>query len=166
MVAAAESGTIVTGDKFGSFTLKFGSYSHLVSGEKIDLVWQPTYLSKDKGGNAILTLWLASSETANTSSNQELSWFSDGTESYNQSAPGHKVAYSENGGTWQVESNTYDGSYIRHAMVKGEYLNSNGSWKFANSFGAAIPDNHAHIAYNGTRVTPPAESTQIGRAHV
>ena len=159
MVAAAESGTIVTGDKFGSFTLKFGSYSHLVSGEKIDLVWQPTYLSKDKDGNAILTLWLASSETANTSSNQELSWFSDGTQSYRPGG-GSPKAFNDEGVTATVESNCYDGSYIRFAMIKGKYLNSNGSWKFASAFGSAIPDNKKHICYSGTRMKqPPAEST-------
>lgn len=158
MVAAAEGGTIITGNKFGNFTLKLGSYNHKTTGDKTDLVWQPTYLSTDSDGNAILTLWLASSESANTSSNQEISWFSDGTESYRESS-GKMKPFNDEGVTANVESNTYAGSYIRFAMVKGNYLNSNGSWKFANSFGAAIPDNKTHRAYSGTRITPPDEST-------
>ncbi|MDE5897051.1 MAG: hypothetical protein K2H43_04480, partial [Clostridia bacterium] len=158
MVAAAEGGTAITGNNFGDFTLKFGSYAHMTTGEKIDLVWQPTYLSQDKDGNAILTLWLASTESANTSSNQEVSWFSDGTQSY-RSSGGAPRAFNDEGVTASVESNCYDGSYIRFAMVKGNYLNSDGTWKFANSFGSAIPNNSSHIRYSGTRITPPDEST-------
>ena len=153
MVNDAEAGTIKTAADFGEATVKLGSYPTRQGGSN-ELIWMPVYLSKDDDGNAILTLWLATTETANTSSFQEVSSYSDGTESY-RSMGGHLVSYTENGQTNNIECNTYDGSYIRHVML-------NGDLNYAQDFGAAITDNtnhrHYSVASQGKLINPPAVS--------
>ena len=107
------SGTPILASKFGNMTVNAGSYTAL-NGSKTELTWIPTYLSKDKSGDVILTLWLAFTESTNTSSNQEVSRYSDG---YQLNASG---AYSESGTSYTVYSNSYDCSYIRHMMLNGD----------------------------------------------
>ena len=109
MVAAAENSAtaLKKGVDFGTITVNFGSYATKTGGSA-DLTWAPIYLSRDDDGNAILTLWLASSESANTSSDQEVSSFSDGTQTASNVNP---------------NSNNYGTSYMRAVTLNigGQY---------------------------------------------
>jgi hypothetical protein len=60
----------------------------LKTGDPIELEWIPTYISGDKDGHLILTLWLAYTQSANSDSvgYQELSTYSNGTY-YNGGSP-------------------------------------------------------------------------------
>lgn len=90
------------------------------------LNWTATYLSTvdnitnnnpsntEKNGDIILDLWLAESETANTSSNQEISTFTDGW---------YGDAYK-----WAYPANMYGSSYIRAVT-----LNNGGIYTAYNS---------------------------------
>ncbi|MDE6274604.1 MAG: hypothetical protein K2L87_06115, partial [Clostridiales bacterium] len=121
---AAKNGTIKTATDFGSTTVKLGTYT-TKSGSKQDLVWIPAYLSKDSSGNAILTLWLASTETTNTSSDQEVAMFTDGTcswQSGGNAITGLSAAksYVINGTTHSVYNANYDASYLRHYILNAD----------------------------------------------
>ncbi|MDE6075723.1 MAG: hypothetical protein K2G26_04735, partial [Clostridia bacterium] len=97
MVAAVEDGDIKTSADFGVTVVKFGSYTY--SSKTYELSWIPTYLSTDDNGNAILTLWLASTQDKNTVSAHEISKFSD-------------------------TSNLYDSSYIRNNVLNSTSANA------------------------------------------
>ena len=74
----SEYSAVKTASSFGTAVVGLGSFKNL-SGVQQQLNWIPTYLSKDKNGNVILTLWLAKTDNPATTSYQETSWFSDGT---------------------------------------------------------------------------------------
>ena len=65
--------------QFNNMTVKLGSFTRKDNGQTEDLIWLPTFLSQNDDGDAILTLWLATSESTNTKSNQEVTRYSDGT---------------------------------------------------------------------------------------
>ncbi|MDE5617959.1 MAG: hypothetical protein K2I79_00540, partial [Clostridia bacterium] len=107
---------------FGNVEIKFGSYEF--NGTTYELNWIPCYLSKNKDGNPILTLWLASTDSSNgTVSNQEVSSFSNGTYDATQAT---KDWNGKN-----IYSNAYDGSYIRNYVLNGNenYL----SWRYGSA---------------------------------
>ena len=74
MIEYAEQGKLKTSQNFGDVVVDFGKYNNR------KLTWIPVYLSNSDEG-AILTLWLAGKESANSSSTskQEVSTWSDGT---------------------------------------------------------------------------------------
>ena len=90
-------------------SVNFGSYEF--GGETYELNWIPVYLSNDKDGNAVLTLWLSNAEDSNgLVSNQEVSTFTDGTYDGN-----HTHIFNDN----TVVSNTYSSSYIHNYILNG-----------------------------------------------
>ncbi|MDE5897220.1 MAG: hypothetical protein K2H43_05345, partial [Clostridia bacterium] len=122
---------------FGTATVKLGSFLTKTNTVE-ELVWIPVYLAKDIDGDAILTLWLADSSTSAVSDQERSSW-SDGTSSLTQTK-----TYSEGGNTYTVYSNTYDSSYVRHAILNGDngYVKGfdsywNGSATVSNTSGAS-----------------------------
>ncbi|MDE7158639.1 MAG: hypothetical protein K2N74_03605, partial [Clostridiales bacterium] len=164
MVSAAKSGTVKNTSAFGAKTLKFGSYT-TKQGAKKELEWIPVYLSKSdalSGGDAILTLWLAGVEGSNTSSDQEIVMFSDGTHSYQNESNTFAGAkpYTENGKSFTVQASTYDSSYLRHVMLLGDY-------NYVENFGFRCTTGHVSYTHaagkivlpNGTVTDPPALST-------
>ena len=116
------------GSQFDGYTVKFGSYTF--NGRTYELEWIPIFacsrLENGKAtGTAVLVLWLAYTASSNgTYSNQEVSAWSDGTYHKNNT-----VAYSANGNTYNVHSNTYDSSYIRNYVLNG------GDTNYAKNFG-------------------------------
>ncbi|MDE7086808.1 MAG: hypothetical protein K2O67_01315, partial [Clostridia bacterium] len=121
MVKAAEGGEIKTSTDFGDTVVNFGSYEF--EGTKYELTWIPVYLSQsdvdlngDKKNDAILTLWLACTEATNgTVSNQEVSTWTDGTYSDQETNP---------------SANNYSTSYIRVKTLNngGTYYGSYTMW--------------------------------------
>ena len=147
MESAIKNGSdgIKKASDFANTTVKLGSYT-TKQGSVAELEWIPVYLSKDDNGNAILTLWLSSSEDANTSSDQEISSFSDGTIGSNVVR-----TWSENGNTYNVYCTTYDSSYIRQAIFN---LDSN----YAGNFGQSVTSSGVVNNNTGHR-NPPNFST-------
>ena len=85
MIAAVKSGTVIKASGTGGFadntTVALGSFT-AANGTKQDLIWVPTYVSKNSAGKATLTLWLARTNNyngANGSYAQETAPFSDGS---------------------------------------------------------------------------------------
>ena len=118
MVAAGEGSSTVLkkASDFGTATVKFGSYT-TKTGNDADLVWIPSYFFRDDDGNATLSLWLASTERTNTSSDQEMSTWSDGT----------STGTNLNGGVnVNPPSNNYATSYMRAVTLNngGTYAGS------------------------------------------
>ncbi len=106
LIEYAESGGVVTAADFGDIAVYFGKANN---GTGDELAWIPAYVSKDINGNAILTLWLATTESSNDPGNlreQEVSKFSDGTSSDQRTSP------------WP-SSNNYSTSYIRAMINNG-----------------------------------------------
>ncbi len=139
MIAAVKSGTVIKASGTGGFaentTVALGSFT-AANGTKQDLIWVPTYVSKNSAGKATLTLWLARTNNyngANGSYAQETAPFSDGT--YPSS---HTTTQKYNGR--DVYANTYDSSYIRNYIL-------NGSANYVGSWG------------NGTAVAKPSADT-------
>ncbi|MDE6790505.1 MAG: hypothetical protein K2J61_02160, partial [Clostridia bacterium] len=139
MITAATGGTTKTAANFGNTVVEFGTYKNA------GLKWIPSYLSKDSEGNAILTLWLASTDKTNSgTSNQEVSTWTDGTvyDKWNMGDDGNRVetqvTQQFNGHT--VFSDSYDGSYIRNYIL-------NGGNDYTKNWGQEKP------------ITPPAKST-------
>ena len=139
---------------FGSTTVKLGSFIRKDNQSVQDLIWLPTFLSKDDNGNVILTLWLATSENANTISNQEVTRFSDGT--YNiPSQPNRGMKdYTENGVTTAIAASAYDGSYVRHVMM-------NADLNYLKAWGYYYPSPGGNTAYSGTRVSETEASEAV-----
>ncbi|MDE5990682.1 MAG: hypothetical protein K2H36_03745, partial [Clostridia bacterium] len=118
--ASGSSGTTKTAADFGTTTIDFGTFGNNTSK---DLTWIPVYLSQTSAGEPILTLWLASCESQNTSSNQEISTFTDGTQSTAATTP---------------RSSVYSKSYVRSVV-----LNNGGDWY---SFTTSASTRHTYTA--------------------
>lgn len=118
LLTSVSGGTTKVATDFGiNTTVDFGTYNY--NGEEHNLNWIPTYLSKDSSGNAILTLWLSNTAGRNgTVSDQEIATFTDGTYRYNFTSSDRRT-YTGNGITSSVYANTYDSSYIRNVILKG-----------------------------------------------
>ena len=160
MEALAEQGITKTSADFGGKTVKFGKYT-TKQNTQAELIWTPVYLSKSSDGDAILTLWLSSTQSANTSSNQEVSSISDGTMCFGSGPYSGSRPYSENGNTYTVQSETYDSSYLRHVMLLGDY---NYAENFGYRFSSGSHRGYSHPANkivlpNGTVTNPPTLET-------
>ena len=137
MMKAAEDYTPTTSNPglkkasdFGTTTVKFGTFIRKDNGKSEDLIWIPTFLSKDNNGDAILTLWLAKTEgegslsgpannrtSTNTVSDQENSTWTAGT-FHTTNRKNYREDPSDTSTTPDsLYSNAYDGSFIRHAML-------------------------------------------------
>ena len=127
MATAAESGAIKTAEDFGNITVNFGTYTFGSNTAK-SLTWIPVYLSKS-GNSAILTLWLASTASGNsvTTSNQEISTWTDGT---------YSTTATQSWYDSTIYSNTYDGSYIRNYVLNG---NSNYTKAWGSGTATTVP---------------------------
>ena len=134
----SEYSAVKTASSFGTAVVGLGSFKNL-SGVQQQLNWIPTYLSKDKNGNVILTLWLAKTDNPATTSYQETSWFSDGTYHLSNSKSYKETPSST---AQNIYSNSYDGSYVRHAMLLaddnyveawGYYWNGSGQTQISGS---------------------------------
>ncbi|MDE5549360.1 MAG: hypothetical protein K2J13_03810, partial [Clostridia bacterium] len=125
MVSKATSGTTKTATDFGNTTLDFGVFGNNVSK---NLTWMPVYLSKTTTGEAILTLWLASTESSNTSSQQEI-------------AP-YATSYNTNSSV-QPYCNMYATSYVR-----AKVLNNSGLYytNYGNNGAAGSPTSVSYTA--------------------
>jgi len=124
MDAATAAGTVLA-PKFGNTVIQLGKDNNAGGGA---LKWVPVYLSRseedknnDGKNDAVLTLWLANDN------NYRTPW-SDGTHSPD-------ATQSFNGST--VYSNTYDGSFIRHAL--------NGMTGWTTSWGQGSVSTNANI---------------------
>ncbi len=109
LVAAMKAGTVTTktSKDFGNTAVKFGKYTNKATNTQEDLVWIPAYLSK-AGSTPILTLWLSNTENGLTKSDQEYSYFAEGT----AGAGGYNTAAATS-----PSSNNYSTSYIRSVAL-------------------------------------------------
>lgn len=150
LIEYAESGGVATASDFDGIAVYFGKANN---GTGEELAWIPAYVSKDINGNVILTLWLATTETKNSTDTgklQEVSKFSDGTSSDQRTSP------------WP-SSNNYSTSYIRAMINNGGlyYGNWNGTYDpSAKALDASDSNKFAMYATGGALsnyITVPAD---------
>ena len=139
LLTSVSGGTTKVATDFGTTTtVDFGIYNY--KGAEHTLNWIPSYLSKDNSGNAILTLWLSNTTSQNgIVSDQEVSTYTDGTYRYNFTSSDRKT-YTGNGITSSVYATTYDSSYVRNVILKGNTTGEHTkAWGYYYNGSSAIP---------------------------